>query len=145
MPALVVGLVASACGGAGGAAGPSGSSGTPGAPGRTVTIARSDAGHTVSLRVGDRLVVDLGTGPQASWTLASYPAAQLSVSSQSPSEGRFEFTARSPGTGTILLVMKGDCGPEQTVPCAQPGQDEPVDAVGGMLAPKPFEVTVVVA
>jgi len=110
-----------------------------------VTIARSDAGHTVSLHVGEHLVVDLGPAPQASWTLASYPTAQLSISSQSPSEGRFEFTATSSGSGMILLVMKSDCGPEQTVPCAQPGQGEPVDAVGGMVPPRPFEVTVVVA
>lgn len=108
-----------------------GSGGTTGPPGaRTVVVLPSDAGHTISLHVGDRLLVELAGPPQATWMLAAYPREALAVTSSAPTDGRFEFTAQGSGTGQVLIVMRVPSG-------AVPG--------GNDFPLRPFRVTIQVS
>jgi hypothetical protein len=136
-PALLVlaALLTGSCGG-GGAPG-------DGTPARTVALNRSDAGETASLRIGDHLVLNLGTVPNGSWRLAGYPRDALSLVSSEPSMGSFEFRAKAAGGGALVVNAVPGCGPEEPVPCATP--DMPADAVGGAFPPRPFSVTVAVS
>jgi hypothetical protein len=134
---LIAVLLAPACA----AGGPSGDL----APAHTVTLNRSDAGEMTSLRVGDHLVLDLGTVPNGSWQLTEFPEDALSLVSSETDLGRFEFRARAVGGGQIQAVSTPGCGPAAAPACASPGDQGPADAVGGAFPPRPFSVRVTVS
>jgi|SRR5581483_1593956 hypothetical protein len=114
----------------------------------TVTIRSSDAGSTVSVRVGDRVVVALGAPPRtARWTLAAYPRGVLALGSSNLEQGRFAFTAEAAGTGQVLVVMKTVCG-SVAAPCTRASgadPENPSDGVGGDFPLRPFRVTIEVS
>ncbi len=112
------------------------------APPRTVALDRSDQGTTTSLSVGDHLVLDLGTVPNGTWRLTTYPRDALALVTSDAGRGRFEFRAEAVGAGRVIVSTRPDCGPTETVPCRTPDPQEPVDAVPGLYPPKPFEVAV---
>jgi hypothetical protein len=93
-----------------GASQPSGSSQATRQP-RTTTVTQRDAGRTVTLRVGERLDVALGTARQTGdeWRLLTYPQTLLSLL-PAPA-GHFRFAASSPGRGTLTANPTPLCAP----------------------------------
>jgi hypothetical protein len=82
----------------------------------TVQLSLDDRGKTVSLHVGDRLVITLppASSPSpafaSSWRLGRYPTAILELQT-SDATGRFEFVARAKGSGNIIAVRGCSPGP----------------------------------
>jgi hypothetical protein len=103
-------ILAGGCGRRAGGAEPSGTSRAAGQP-RTTTVTLRDAGRTVTLRVGDRLDVALGTARQTGdeWRLISYPESLLSLL-PAPA-GHHRFTAYAPGRGTLTANPTPVCAP----------------------------------
>jgi hypothetical protein len=93
-----------------GARRPSGS-GLATRPPRTTTVTLRDAGRTVTLRVGDRLDVALGTARQTGdeWRLISYPETLLSLL-PAPA-GHYRFAAAAPGRGALAANPTLVCAP----------------------------------
>ena len=112
-------ILAGGCAGEGSPAGggrPSGASQPSGASlatrqPRTTTVTLRDAGRTVTLRVGDRLDVALGTSRQTGdeWRLISYPETLLSLL-PAPA-GHYRFAAAAPGRGTLAANPTLVCAP----------------------------------
>ena len=77
----------------------------------TTTVTLRDAGRTVTLQVGDRLDVALGTASQTSdaWRLITYPQSLLSLL-PAPA-GHHRFTAYAPGRGTLTANPTPVCAP----------------------------------
>jgi hypothetical protein len=97
----------------------------------TVTLAANDSGRTIPLRVGDRLVVNLGTSfaaPADGLIRASvqYPRSLMTLWPDKGKLGRWEFTATTGGTGKVT-VISAPCGrllgpvPNGAIPCAEVG------------------------
>jgi hypothetical protein len=78
---------------------------------RTTKVTLRDAGRTVTLQVGDRLEVALGTARQTGdeWRLISYPGSLLSLL-PAPA-GHYLFAAASPGRGTLTANPTPVCAP----------------------------------
>ncbi|HEX6676639.1 MAG TPA: hypothetical protein VF486_16640 [Actinomycetes bacterium] len=115
LPVLVAlcAILAGGCAGQGSPAGdgqPSGASLATRQP-RTTTVTLRDAGRTVTLRVGDRLDVGLGTSRQTGdeWRLISYPEALLSLL-PAPA-GHYRFAAAAPGRGILAANPTLVCAP----------------------------------
>jgi hypothetical protein len=89
---------------------PSGAGRAAGQP-HTTTVTLRDAGRTVTLRVGDRLDVALGTAKQTGddWRLITYPESLLSLL-PTPA-GHHRFTAYAPGQGTLTANPTPVCAP----------------------------------
>jgi hypothetical protein len=69
-----------------------------------------DAGATVRMAVGDRLVVELSNNrPAARWTVADHPRDVLVSDLDSAAVGGFTFLARGPGTGALVFT-RASCG-----------------------------------
>jgi len=108
LTAVTIGLLASACAKATSAAGPSAASSGP----RTVHVDLTDNLETVSLNVGDSLVVDLPLPPKgAGWTLLDWPRDILAPSPVVGGPARFQYTfvARQAGEGRIVAINRTGC------------------------------------
>ena len=113
---------------------------TPPLTGTIVRLGPGDSGRTVTLAVGDRLVVTLSGGRLAgSWALASYPRDVLRVDLRSVPPGGVGFLAQAAGSGEVVLV-RPLCGPVVDPPC--PGGGSGVGPAP--TAPTRWAVTVVV-
>jgi hypothetical protein len=81
----------------------------------TLQVGMSDTGSSVTLHVGDHLVITLPKvgspipGAPSAWYMAPYPADLLEPGPATPLEGRFEFVAKAKGSGEIKLF--GGCWP----------------------------------
>jgi hypothetical protein len=119
-------IVAGGCDRQAGETQPSGTSRAAGQP-HTTTVTLGDAGRTVTLRVGDRLDVALGTASQTGdeWRLISYPESLLSLL-PAPA-GHHRFSAYAPGWGTLTA--------NPTLVCA------PTDNPNPMLCPRGDDVS----
>ena len=102
----------------------------------TVTVGPADDGKTVDLRVGDRLVVELGTAKQPSrfpsaWTLGSLPPKPLRRVQDESSATRVLFVAQAPGTVQLFLVKRQDqYSPLRSSPVSPSGPSEQVRPPG---------------
>jgi hypothetical protein len=111
----------------------------------TIQLGIHDTGTTVSVHVGDRLVITLppsqGPVPKVpqGWSLATYPRDALELVTNDPKNGHFEFIARAVGGGKILVL--GRCSPG---PAVAGGAPCPLDVGPGAMPPRPlaFNVTV---
>lgn len=103
-------ILAVGCARQAGGAEPSGTSRAAGQP-RTTIVTLRDAGRTVTLKVGDRLDVALGTARQTgdAWRLITYPESLLSML-PAPA-GHHRFTAYAPGWGTLTANPTLVCAP----------------------------------
>ena len=103
-------ILAGGCGQQAGGSQPSGASRAAGQP-HTTTVTLRDAGRTVTLQVGDRLDVALGTARQTAdeWRLISYPGGLLSLLPAPAAHHR--FTAYAPGWGTLTANPTPVCAP----------------------------------
>jgi hypothetical protein len=87
---------------------------------RTRVLTLTASGHHYSLRVGDRLALDL-TGPSSySWTraISSDQAVLLRRSATSGSSTTATFVATSQGTSRVTAVDNPKCSPQ----CASPSR-----------------------
>ena len=77
----------------------------------TTTVTLRDAGRTITLQVGDRLDLALGTASQTGddWRLITYPQSLLSLL-PAPA-GHHRFTAYAPGWGTLTANPTPVCAP----------------------------------
>lgn len=108
LAAVMTGLLASGCAKATGAAGPSLASNSP----ETVRVDLNDNQKTISLSVGDTLVVDLPVPPKGSgWTLLDWPRDILGTSPVVGGPARFPYTfiARHAGDGRIVAINRTGC------------------------------------
>jgi hypothetical protein len=103
-------ILAGGCGRQAGGSQPSAASRAAGQP-HTTTVTLRDAGRTMTLQVGDRLDVALGTARQTGdeWRLISYPGELLSLL-PAPA-GHYRFTAYAPGRGTLTANPTPVCAP----------------------------------
>jgi hypothetical protein len=103
-------ILAGGCARQAGGSQPSGTSRAAGQP-HTTTVTLRDAGRTVTLQVGDRLDVALGTARQTgdAWRLITYPESLLSLL-PAPA-GHYRFTAYAPGRGTLTANPTPVCAP----------------------------------
>jgi hypothetical protein len=76
----------------------------------TVSVTRADAGHSYSLRVGDRFVVNLAGPATYTWTVptVSDPTVLMRVSG---GPGNAVFRAVGPGSITVSAVDNPNCYP----------------------------------
>ncbi len=148
LPVLVAlcAILAGGCAGQASDGQPSGTSQASGQP-RTTTVTLRDAGRTVTLRVGDRLDVALGTARQTGdeWRLISYPEALLSLL-PAPA-GHYRFAAAAPGRGTLAANPTLVCAPTDN---PSPVLCPPTDArTRGTQSPRPprtrFSLTIQVS
>jgi hypothetical protein len=97
-----------------------------------------DTGKTVTMAVGDRLVVTLSTNRLAArWALTGYPDGVLAPELASVPAGGFGLVARSAGSGSVVLTRSG-CGPAADRICPS-GAGSPAPA-----KPVTWSVTVIV-
>ncbi|HVD29606.1 MAG TPA: hypothetical protein VNC79_14055, partial [Mycobacteriales bacterium] len=131
---------------AGGLSSPTSAQTTPGSPpgsaapaGTVLRLGLDDDGKTVTMAVGDRMIVLLSGGRLAgSWAVASYPRGVLATDLRSVPLGAVGFVARAAGSGPVELV-RPLCGPATDGPCS----------IGGGVGPQStaavrWSVTVVV-
>jgi hypothetical protein len=108
--ALTVALLCTACAGS---AALSSSSPSP----AIVQVGLADRDTTVTLHVGDLLVVNLSnatpspTSPPTIWRLTRYPTGILRLRPSDAKSGRFEFVAQATGEGSLTAVSGCSPGP----------------------------------
>jgi Glycosyl hydrolase family 1 len=88
-----------------------------------VTVGPNDAGRTVHLKVGDRLVVELHAAKQPSrfppaWTVGSLPPKVLKRIPGDSTPTRVVFVAEAPGMVRLVLAQRLGCAPPLRCPLA---------------------------
>jgi hypothetical protein len=148
--AVVVALLAAACGQAGPAGGGEDAGGAPATP-RTVVVALEHNGETINVDRGGVVELDLAAaeGPPRRWVLASYPKGLLDLTSSERRGARYEFEVSARGRGRILAVDL--TGSRLTEACEKPIAFETtqcpaaksLDELGRRPRPGLFAVTLV--
>ena len=128
-PAILV--AAMACGHSGPAA-PAASHATE------ITYHLADSGRQVTVNVGDRFSLNLGSSPDRHWVLTSFPRALLSVPAEHP-RGDFTFTALAPGHGQVAVINTFACPAATVHGCSKP---DPGNVASGSPVPGVFSLTV---
>jgi len=107
IPAILV--AASACG----RSGPAASQGTE------ATFYLADSGQHVTVNVGDRLSLNLGSSSDRHWVLAGFPRGLFSAPAEHP-RGDFTFTALAPGRAQVVVINTFACPPATVHGCSKP-------------------------
>jgi len=130
IPAILV--AAMACG----HSGPTGSSGTD------ITYHLADSGRQVTVKVGDRLSLDLGSSSDRHWVLEGFPPALFSAPVEHP-RGDFTFTALAPGRAQVVVINTFACPPATVHGCSklEPG-NTPSGSPTASRVPGEFTLTV---
>jgi hypothetical protein len=144
VPAILV--AAMACGYSGPAASqgtPAASQGTPAASqGAEATFYLADSGRDVTVNIGDRLSLNLGSSSDRHWVLTGFPRDLFSSPAEHP-RGDFTFTALAPGRAHVVVINTFACPPATVHGCSKP---EPVNTSSGSPAasrgPGEFTLTV---
>ena len=130
IPAILV--AAMACG----HSGPAGGSGTE------ITYHLADSGRQVTVKVGDRLSLDLGSSSDRHWVLEGFPPALFSAPVEHP-RGDFTFTVLAPGRGRVALINTFACPPATVHGCSKPEPGHaPSDSPEASPVPAVFTLTV---
>jgi hypothetical protein len=93
----------------------------------------ADSGQRITLNVGDRLNLNLGSSPDRHWVLAGFPRALLSAPAKRAA-GDYTFTALAPGRGRVAVINTFACPPATLHGCSIP---EPGNALSGSPAASP--------
>jgi hypothetical protein len=96
-----------------------GHSGPAGGTGTEITYRLADSGRPITVNVGDRLSLNLGSSPDRHWVLEGFPRALLSAPVEHP-RGDFTFTALAPGQGRVAVVNTFACPPATVHGCSKP-------------------------
>ena len=101
----------------------------------------ADSGQSVTLRVGDRLNLSLGSSSDRHWVITAFPRSLLIASA--PGAGDFTFTALAPGRGRVVVVNTFACPPATLHGCSIPERGNGSSS-SGVVPPGPpiFTVTV---
>jgi hypothetical protein len=90
----------------------------------TIVVGPDDDGKTYHLRVGERLVVELGPTSQPSrrstWTLRPPPSTALKRLDRDSDPTRVTFLAQAAGTVRLVLLKPRGCQPPLRCPLADP-------------------------
>jgi hypothetical protein len=124
-PAILV--AATACGHSGPAAGHA----------TEITYNLADSGRQVTVNVGDRLSLNLGSSSDRHWVLGGFPRALLSTPVEHP-RGDFTFTALAPGHGHVAVINTFACPSATVHGCSKPEGNVP----SGSPVPGVFSLTV---
>jgi hypothetical protein len=81
----------------------------------------ADSGRQVTVNVGDRLSLDLGSSSDRHWVLEGFPRTVLSAPAENP-RGDFTFTALAPGRGQVSVINTFACPPATVHGCSRPEQ-----------------------
>jgi hypothetical protein len=137
VPAILV--AAMACGHSGPAASP----GTPAAsPGTEATFHLADSGRHVTVNVGDRLSLNLGSSSDRHWVLEGFPRGLFSAPAEHP-RGDFTFTALAPGRTQVVVINTFACPPATVHGCSKPERGHtPSGSPAASRAPGVFTLTV---
>ena len=140
VPAILV--AAMACG----HSGPVASQGTPAVShGTKATFSLADSGRHVTVNVGDRLSLNLGSSSDRHWVLTGFPRGLFSAPAEHP-RGDFTFTALALGRAQVVVINTFACPPATVHGCSKP---EPGNTPSGSSAASPvpgaFTLTVHVA
>jgi len=110
-----------------------------------ITYHLADSGRQATVRVGDRLSLDLGSSSDRHWVLEGFPPALFSAPVEHP-RGDFTFTALAPGQGRVAVINTFACPAATVHGCSKP---EPGNGPSGSPAashvPGLFTLTVHVA
>jgi hypothetical protein len=107
-----------------------------------VSIDLGDAGRSITLQVGDRLSLDLGSTPERHWVMGEFPRDVLSAP-QEHSKGEFSFSALAPGQGRIGVINTFACPPSTVHGCSVPeGGNVSTGSVATSPLPSIFTLTV---
>lgn len=118
-----------------------GHSGPAGGTGTEVSYHLADSGRQVTVNVGDRLSLDLGSSSDRHWVLEGFRPGLLSAPVEHP-RGDFTFTALAPGQGRVAVINTFSCPPATVHGCSKPEQG---NAPSGSPVPRVFTLTVHVA
>ena len=130
IPAILV--AAMACG----HSGPTGSSGTD------ITYHLADSGRQVTVKVGDRLSLNLGSSSDRHWVLTGFPRGLFSAPAEHP-RGDFTFTALAPGRARVVVINTFACPPATVHGCSKPESGKtPSGSPAASRVPGEFTLTV---
>ena len=120
-PAILVAVMA--CGHSGPAAShgsPAASHEIPAASHETgTTFHLADSGRNVTVNVGDRLSLNLGSSSDRHWVLTGFPRGLFSAPAEHP-RGDFTFTALAPGRARVVVINTFACPPATVHGCSKP-------------------------
>src|SRR5690242_17396993 len=125
---------AMACGHSGLAASQGMHSGPAASQGTETTFYLADSGRDVTVNVGDRLSLDLGSSSDRHWVLEGFRPGLLSAPVEHP-RGDFTFTALAPGQGRVAVINTFACPPATVHGCSKPEQG---NAPSGSPVPRVF-------
>src|SRR5436309_7344940 len=102
----------------------------------------ADSGQSVTLYVGDRLNLNLGSSSDRHWVITAFPRSLLFASAPAGASD-FTFTARAPGRGRVVVVNTFACPPATLHGCSipEPGNGSSSSGVVPRVPPI-FTVTV---
>ena len=103
-----------------------------------ITYHLADSGRQVTVNVGDRLSLDLGSSSDRHWVLEGFPPALFSAPVEHP-RGDFTFTALAPGNGQVAVLNTFACPAATIHGCSKP---EPGKVHSGSRVPALFSLTV---
>ena len=103
-----------------------------------ITYHLADSGRQVTVKVGDRFSLNLGSSSDRHWVLTGFPRALLSVPAEHP-RGDFTFTALAPGQGQVAVINTFACPPAAAHGCSKP---DPGNVPSGSPVPGVFSLTV---
>lgn len=103
-----------------------------------VTYHLADSGRQVTVHVGDRFSLNLGSSSDRHWVLGGFPRTLLSAPVEHP-RGDFTFTALAPGQGQVAVINTFACPPATVHGCSKP---EPGNVPSGSPVPGVFSLTV---
>jgi hypothetical protein len=129
-PASLVAAIA--CGHSGPAAAPAASHAAE------ITYHLADSGRQVTVNVGDRLSLNLGSSSDRHWVLGGFPRALFSAPVEHP-RGDFTFTVLAPGNGQVAVLNTFACPAATVHGCSKP---ERGNVPSGSPVPAVFSLTV---
>ena len=137
VPAILV--AAMACG----HSGPVASQGTPAVSrGTKATFSLADSGRHVTVNVGDRLSLNLGSSSDRHWVLTGFPRGLFSAPAEHP-RGDFTFTALAPGRARVVVINTFACPPATVHGCSKPESGKtPSGSPAASRVPGEFTLTV---
>ena len=105
-----------------------------------ITYHLADSGRQVTVNVGDRFSLNLGSSSDRHWVLTGFPRALLSVPAEHP-RGDFTFTALAPGHGQVAVINTFACPSATVHGCSKPDRG---NVPSGSPVPGVFSLTVYV-
>jgi hypothetical protein len=96
-----------------------GHSGPAGSHGNEIPFYLADSGRDVTVNVGDRFSLNLGSSSDRHWVLAGFPRELFSAPAEHP-RGDFTFTALASGRGQVVVINTFACPPATVHGCSKP-------------------------